>query len=150
MCRYLVYTLTLQYRWQALCHCLTCRKLSGSGYTTCFLVPDPDSSPEAASNFKLESKTNTPLRESSAVHEIGLKIDFFGCAKCPSMIYKTAPDGFPGVLILFAGSLDGGEGDLRAKGGAEALGSPQAELWVKYRLPWLREVDGAKQCQQFE
>ncbi|KIW44609.1 uncharacterized protein PV06_03065 [Exophiala oligosperma] len=136
---------------QALCHCLTCRKLSGGGYTTCFLIPDPDSSPEAASNFKLQSKTNTPLHESSTVHEIGVKIKFFGCAKCPSMIYKTAPEGFPGVIIMFAGSLDGEEGgDLRAKGGAESLGSPQSELWVKYRLPWLKEVDGAKQCQQFD
>lgn len=80
---------------------------------------------------------------------------FYGCAKCPTTLYKRAPGGFPGVLIVFAGALDGaaggGSGELRGQGGLEeGLGSPQVELWVKYRLPWLQEVKGAKQCQAFE
>ncbi|KIW15735.1 hypothetical protein PV08_05785 [Exophiala spinifera] len=150
LCGDISYTISGEVLTKAICHCLTCRKLSGSSYTTCFLIRDPDSGPEAAAQFKLQSKTDAPLRESSTIHETGVKINFFGCAKCPSIIYKTAPEGFPGVIIMFAGSLDGDEGDLRAKGGAEGLGSPEAELWVKYRLPWVKELDGAKQCQQFE
>lgn len=90
------------------------------------------------------------MRQTSTVHETGMGINFFGCAKCPSTLYKKAPDGFPGVLVVFAGCLDGGEGDLRAKGGAEELGDPEAELWVKHRLPWVTELKGAKQCQEFE
>lgn len=85
-----------------------------------------------------------------AVHETGLDITFYGCAKCPSTLYKRAPAGFPGVLIVLAGTLDGGAGEARAAGGLEGFGSPQVELWVKYRLPWLQEVKGAKQCQGFE
>lgn len=77
---------------------------------------------------------------------------FYGCSKCPSTLYKRAPDGFPGSLIVLAGSLDGnGEGEKpRAEDGLEGFGTPQVELWVKHRLPWLPEVKGAKQCQEFE
>ncbi|KAK5196137.1 hypothetical protein LTR47_010408 [Exophiala xenobiotica] len=164
LCGDITYTFSGEPIAKALCHCLTCRKFTSSAYATCFLVPDPDAqnSPAETSarktGFTLQSKTNTPLRQTSTVHETGMGITFFGCAKCPSTLYKKAPDGFPGVLVVFAGCLDGsgegegeGEGELSsAKGGAEELGDPEAELWVKYRLPWVKELKGAKQCQEFE
>lgn len=143
---------------QAICHCLTCRKLTGSAYATAFLLPDPDTisdSPAATpapktADFKVQSKSNTPLKQSFAVHEAGIDMTFHGCGRCPSTLFKRANGPFSGVLILFGGCLDGGDGDTRAAGGLEDLGPPQAELWVKYRLPWIKELDGVKQCQEFE
>ncbi|KIV80400.1 hypothetical protein PV11_07901 [Exophiala sideris] len=135
---------------KAICHCLTCRKVTGTAYTTAFLLPDPDAvseSPAATpapkpTDFKLQSKTDTPLKQSVAMHEVGLEMTFHGCSKCPSTLFKKANGPFLGVLILFGGCLDGG--------GFEELGEPQAELWVKYRLPWIKELEGVKQCQGFE
>jgi hypothetical protein len=68
---------------------------------------------------------------------------FFGCQKCPSTLYKTAPAGFPNTLVVFAGCLDDDDDDQEAA-------APQAELWVKYRLPWIEPIPGAKQCREFE
>ncbi|KEF57569.1 uncharacterized protein A1O9_05487 [Exophiala aquamarina CBS 119918] len=101
----------------------------------------------------MTSKTSSAVRETTGVHEVGLDMTFYGCSKCPSTLYKRAPGGFPGVVIVFAGGLDGGDGadgKARADGGLEAWGTPQVELWVKHRLPWVGEVKGAKQCQEFE
>ncbi|KAK5044520.1 hypothetical protein LTR84_010731 [Exophiala bonariae] len=139
---------------KGICHCLTCRKLTSSAYTPCILVPDPASAtetPPPGVSFELSSKSNSKPRETTTVHETGMEIKFYGCSKCPSTLYKRAPGGFPGVLIVLAGTLDGAEGELRAQGGLEeGFGSPQVELWVKYRLPWLQEVKSAKQCEGFE
>lgn len=156
---------------KALCHCLTCRKLTGSAYATAFLIPDPDYDSDSPAStaptptahkksgsgeFKLHSLTNTPAKQTEATHETGLAMTFHSCAKCPSTLYKTAKDGFPGLLVVFAGCLDaeqedggGGETTRRAQGGLEGWGTPQAELFVKYRLPWVKEVEGAKQCEEF-
>jgi len=43
---------------------------------------------------------------------------------------------------MLAGSVDNEE--TIAKHGA-----PEAELWVPHRLPWVQELNGAKQCQTF-
>lgn len=117
------------------------------------MLPDPASSSSDPSgpSLKLTSKTNSKLRETPGKHEIGLDMFFYSCSKCASTLYKSAPDGFPGVIIVFGGTLDGnGNNEPRAEEGLEALGVPEAELWVKYRLPWVKEVEGAKQCQAFE
>jgi len=120
------------------------------------MLPDPASStetPPPGASFHLTSKTSSAPRETTGVHENGLAMTFYGCSKCPSTLYKRAPVGFPGALIVLAGALDGSEDDggkMRGEGGLEGFGTPQVELWVKYRLPWLQEVKGAKQCQEFE
>ena len=136
------------------------------------MLRDPDtpasspseSSHSAAGTFQVQSGSGARLRETRAVHsEAGLEMIFSGCANCPSTLYKRAPAGFPGMIIVLAGSLDasdqvgGGNGNgldgavnVRGAQGLEQWGSPQAELWVKHRLPWLTQVPGAKQCQMFE
>ncbi|KAI1608061.1 Mss4-like protein [Exophiala viscosa] len=150
LCGDITYSFSGEPLMKAICHCLTCRKVTGSAYATAFLLPDPDAvsaSPAATpepkfTDFKLQSKTDTPLKQSAGVHEVGLDMTFYGCSKCPSTLFKRANGPFLGVLILFGGCLD--SSDL------EELGVPQAELWVKYRLPWIKELERAKQCQEFE
>lgn len=66
-------------------------------------------------------------------------MQFYGCDSCPSTLYKTG-DGFAGMKIVLGGTLDGNDGIAKE-------GRPDAELWVKYRVPWLSPLDG---CQQFE
>jgi len=85
-------------------------------------------------------KTNIdPPLVTNGEHEIGMKMQFHGCDSCPSNVFKTA-DGFPGMKIILAGTLDGKE-DIATEG------KPTGELWVKYRVPWLGALEG---CQQFE
>ena len=93
-------------------------------------------------DFVWKSKSQSQLRETSGLQESGLKMTFYGCGKCPSTLYKTCKEGFPGRLILLAGSLD--DDHMLPQ-----YGVPEAELWVQHRLPWVKEIDGAKQCQTF-
>lgn len=125
-------------------------------------TPTPATDPTAkAPDFVLRSATGAKPRQTSGTHECGLDMTFFGCQSCPSTLYKRAPEGFPGLLIVFAGGLDhesasAEEGEAKAntsahrgRGGLEGWGPPQVELWVKYRLPWINELEGVKQCQEF-
>lgn len=115
-------------RGQVICHCLTCRKLTGSPYLACCLVPDDAVKVNVA-----------PPQVTEATHEVGMKLQFYGCDNCPTTIYKKA-DGMAGFKIVFAGTLDG-------KDAIETEGKPEAGIWVKYRAPWLSPIAG---CEQFE
>ena len=76
-------------------------------------------------------------------HETGMGLHVYSCPACGNSVGKTA-DGFPGIFIVWAGTLDGDEEEW-----AKTV-EPQAELWVKYRADWVGEIQGAKQCQEFE
>lgn len=69
------------------------------------------------------------------------------CVKCGTKIYKEITgDAFKGLLIVQAGTLDGGgEGEM----GLEDV-KVQAELWVKERVGWVKERADAKQMSEFE
>ena len=43
---------------------------------------------------------------------------------------------------MFVGCLDGAEGLEGIK--------PEAEMWTKYRVGWMRGLEGARQCVGFE
>lgn len=107
---------------------MTCRKLSGSAFAIAILVPEDD------------LKVNMdPPHVTDAVHEAGLKMQFHGCDKCPSTLYKTA-EGFAGFKIVLGGTLNSVDS-------LATEGKPDSELWVKYRVPWLAPLEG---CAQFE
>lgn len=95
-----------------------------------------------AADFAWESKSKSHLKVSTGLHESGITMTFYGCSKCPSTLFKTCKEGFPGIMILLAGSVDG-------EYVSPKYGIPMAELWVPHRLPWVKEIDGAKQCQAF-
>jgi len=157
-------TTTLFLLQQVLCHCLLCRKLTGSSFLTGFTLSDPGQSSPTSTNghseatapkatFEWQSKSNSSLKVSTGLQESSLTMTFYGCSKCPSTLYKTCKEGFPGIMILLAGSLDAridvdgksGEGDVFT----ETFKTPQVEFWVQHRVLWVREVEGAKQCQTF-
>ncbi|KAJ6021156.1 hypothetical protein N7540_006660 [Penicillium herquei] len=116
---------------KCICHCLSCRKISGSTYTTNLIIPEP--------NFSLISGT---LKECTAKHENGMDLTLHFCQNCGTTIYKTATlDMFAGVLVLLAGTVDGGQGIEKAK--------PKSELWTKYRADWLSSLEEVAQVNEF-
>jgi hypothetical protein len=122
------------YRWhtqQVLCHCLTCRKISGSTNTVCLLVPEQ--------NFRF---TSGNPKKTTVTHETGMKITLSFCGDCGNTLCKQADaEAFQGHTIVCAGTLDD---DDHLK-----IAQPMGELWVKYRASWLPEIAGAKQYQEF-
>ena len=139
---------------KVVCHCLLCRKLTGSAFLTGYTLNDPkQASPNGSENpaatkpstmgdFAWESKSSSPLKVSTGLQESGVTMTFHGCTKCPSTLFKTCKEGFPGLLILLAGSVDG-------EYVSPKYGTPEAELFVPHRLPWIKAIEGAKQCQAF-
>ena len=64
------------------------------------------------------------------------------CGDCGSHISKVAlTDEYRGTTIIHAGTLDD-------KTALDKL-APGAELWVKYRVPWMSPVAEAAQMQEF-
>jgi hypothetical protein len=109
---------------KALCHCLTCRKITSSTSAITALIPQA----------QFDATTSSPhYRTYTTVHEAGIPLTVSFCANCSSACWKTAEGGWPGVVIVFAGTLDG-DGQ---KGGVGDI-NPDAELWVKHRVPWLK------------
>lgn len=104
---------------KALCHCLTCRKVTGSTYLTSIMVKDDD--------FTTNASTCASHKTFDTKHEVGMPITFHFCSDCGTKCWKTA-GGWPGAKIIFAGTLDG-ETDLEDA-------KPDAELWTKYRVGW--------------
>ena len=77
-----------------------------------------------------------------ATHESGMTVTPYSCDKCYCTIYKKA-SGFPGQVVVFAGTLDGEDSLL------ENEAKPDAELWIKYRVAWQPALEGAMQCEGF-
>ncbi|KAB8360950.1 hypothetical protein FH972_024682 [Carpinus fangiana] len=118
-----------------LCHCLTCRKLTGSTYSTCLLLPETS----------LALNSNSPVKSFETKHENGMRIKIFFCGECGTSIYKQADaDAFRGLSIVMAGTLDGDSNIETAE--------PQAEFWVKYRPHWVAQASGGsvKQIHAFD
>ncbi|ETN46932.1 uncharacterized protein HMPREF1541_01121 [Cyphellophora europaea CBS 101466] len=121
--------------YKAYCHCLTCRKITGSNAAMTALVPD--------ANFSTSSESSPQYKTYTVTHETGIPLTYSFCANCATVCWKTAGAGWPDHHIIFAGTLDG-EGTL------EKL-KPDAEFWIKYRVPWVKDLGdtGVMQCQGF-
>ncbi|KAK3637389.1 hypothetical protein LTR56_008719 [Elasticomyces elasticus] len=117
----------------AICHCLDCRKLTASAFSTAFLVP--------STNFAFSE--GSPVKTTTLKHHVeGMTLTPHFCGNCGSFICKTVDDDrFRGCHIVMAGTLDA-ENDHVAK--------PEMELWTKYRLDWVKPLDGVRQCVGFE
>lgn len=128
---------TVQYPWldlvllladgslqQVLCHCLQCRKLTGSAFTTNLLIP--------RDNIQIEGSP----KHYDFIQETGDKFTTSFCGECATLIGKeTDAESFKPFLILEAGTLD--EGFEQTK--------PDSEIFVKHRTPWLEEIKGLAQ-----
>jgi hypothetical protein len=87
--------------------------------------------------------SSSPLKKVTVPHhEDGFDMTVTFCGECGSALSKEADaDAFKGMVIVFAGCLDG-EGVLERV-------RPQAEMWTKWRVGWRGELDGVRQCERF-
>jgi hypothetical protein len=116
---------------QAICHCLTCRHLSGSAFTTNVAVPE--------GNFDFTS--GTPKTYATR-QDSGMTLTYSFCGNCGCTVSKVADaEAFKGIVLIQAGSLD----DVKGIEGAE----PGAELYVSRRVGWLNELEGKGQMWEF-
>lgn len=110
---------------QALCHCLDCRKITGSTYSTNIIIAGP--------NFKLLS--GTPKRFAKTA-DSGSEIVSHFCGDCGSTLWRDG-DSFGDGKIIKVGTLD----DFDALDKAQ----PAIELFSGQRVSWVGEVAGAAQ-----
>ncbi|KAJ9643395.1 hypothetical protein H2199_004074 [Coniosporium tulheliwenetii] len=114
----------------ALCHCLTCQKVTGSAFSSNLLIP--------IDSFHVTQ--GTP-KQVDTTHENGMRITLHMCAECGTMIYKEGDsDDLKGMAIVQAGTLDEGLSSA----------NPDAELWIKHRPEWLGELKGVGQAVEFQ
>lgn len=101
------------------CHCLECRRATGSSLNTSALVREAD--------FRLRSDEALGFHESSPGNQR------FFCTRCGSPVYKRFPQP-EGLVTVRAGTLEGDPG-VR----------PSAHVWVSEKAPWFEICDGLPQ-----
>ncbi|KAI1410521.1 Mss4-like protein [Hypoxylon sp. FL1857] len=107
------------------CHCLDCRKISGSTYSTNIVVPGP--------GFKLLSGSPKTI---SKIADSGNEITSHFCGDCGTTLWRDGPS-FGENKVIKVGVLD----DIKALDEAKPLG----ELFTEFRVSWVPEVPGAVQ-----
>ncbi|KAH6685403.1 glutathione-dependent formaldehyde-activating enzyme [Plectosphaerella plurivora] len=115
----------------ALCHCTDCQKWSGSAFTSNAGVP--------TDSFKVTQGTPKAY---DVTGDTGKNNKHFFCGNCGSSLF-TRLDVLPGVTIIKAGGLDGGNAKL------DAFGGVGVEYYCSGRMPYLQDVNGAKQEPKF-
>ncbi|KIW30702.1 uncharacterized protein PV07_02410 [Cladophialophora immunda] len=131
LCGQLKYEYTGEPIMKAICHCITCRHVSGSVFTTNIVVPE--------GNFKIT--TGTP-KTYATTQDSGMTLTYSFCANCGCVINKVGDaEGFRGVVLIVAGSLDDASGVETAE--------PGVEFYVSRRASWLPALDGKGQLQEF-
>ncbi|EPE36225.1 Mss4-like protein [Glarea lozoyensis ATCC 20868] len=108
-----------------LCHCLDCRKISGSSYGNNIVVPE--------NNFKLlQGKPKTISKTADGGNEITSHF----CGDCGTTLMRTGPS-FPGSVIIKVGVMD--DPDWPNKN------TPKGELYVGSRVKLHDAIPGAAQ-----
>ncbi|KAJ0108070.1 glutathione-dependent formaldehyde-activating [Diaporthe amygdali] len=109
---------------KALCHCLDCRKTTGSIFSTNIIV--------AGDGFSLIKGTPKQFAKTA---KSGKTITSFFCGDCGSTIWRET-ETYGDSKIIKVGTMDG-----------DALedAKPAAELFVGNRPSWLPPIAGAQQ-----
>ncbi|KAF2689915.1 hypothetical protein K458DRAFT_356297 [Lentithecium fluviatile CBS 122367] len=110
---------------KALCHCLDCRKITGSTYSTNAIFPKD--------GFKLVS--GTP-KQHAVKADSGNTITSHFCGDCGSTMWRDG-NAFPGMMVFKVGTFD----DVNAFDKFK----PGAELFAPERVSWVPEMEGAAQ-----
>ena len=110
---------------QALCHCLDCRKISGTTYSTNLRVP-------SGAGFKVTA--GTPRTVAKTGDTTGNTVTSHFCGDCGSTLFRTSDTFGPGVCALKVGAMD----DLDALHDAR----PTVELFAGHRVAWIPEIPG--------
>ena len=135
-CGAITYSLASPPLWSYLCHCLDCRRFSGTSFAynatldnaaLKILTPRPESIDHVLSTFG--DKAN------------GMR-QF--CSKCGSPLFMTTGEKIESMedkVIIAVGTIDGSEKDERLK--------PVAEGWCKRRETWLCKAEGTEESEEW-
>lgn len=110
---------------QALCHCLDCRKITGSTFSTNVVVP--------SDSF---SVTKGTPKEFAKKADSGEMVKMFFCGDCGSTIWSQSLT-YGDTRVIKAGTLD--------SDGALEDAKPVLELFVRNRPSWIPAMSGAEQ-----
>jgi len=113
---------------QALCHCLDCRKITGSTYSTNIIVPGDGFSVTSGSPKTFAKKADS-----------GNEITSHFCGDCGSTLWRDGNTFGPNKVIK-VGVMD----DVEALNAAK----PAIELYVPERVSWLSGISGADQLKE--
>lgn len=97
------------------CHCTMCRSMSGHAFASYVVVRDVDCVTDGT-----EGLTEYAVTERATKHF---------CSRCGTAVFNTNPSTYPGVLILYLGTVKGHE-QLR----------PQANIFSDSMLPWVEQL----------
>ncbi|KAF1989756.1 hypothetical protein K402DRAFT_263143 [Aulographum hederae CBS 113979] len=110
---------------KALCHCLDCRKITGSTYSTNLAIPED--------NFKLNSGTPKTISKTA---DTGKTITSHFCGDCGTTLWRDT-ETMAGLKVVKAGTMD----DPKSLGDTQ----PGVELFVPERVSWVNGIEGAEQ-----
>ncbi|KAJ5816416.1 hypothetical protein N7447_008649 [Penicillium robsamsonii] len=127
MCGGVTYAVEADTYMAALCHCTDCQKWSGGAFTSNAVVP----------RTSMKVTKGTPNSYDGVGNSGKINKHFF-CPTCGSSLY-TELEIMPDMTCIKAGTLDGGEANLKGK--------VDVEFYVKDRPAYLAAVEGAKQEQ---
>lgn len=111
---------------QAACHCLPCRKTSGTTNSYNLMIP--------SDKYKIISGS---LKSFTRKGDSGKNVTYNSCQNCPTVLYVQA-EALEGLNIVKAGTVD--DEDV-----FNNLGKPKAEIYTKNRPSWCDAIPGAEQ-----
>ncbi|KAK8207935.1 hypothetical protein M8818_004188 [Zalaria obscura] len=111
---------------KALCHCIDCRKITGSTYSTNLIVPEE--------GFKVTGNPKTFTKKADS----GNEIHSYFCGDCGSTLYRDGAS-FQGAKVVKVGVMD----DINALNDAK----PAVELYAPERVSWVPALSGTEQLE---
>lgn len=150
LCGAVTYTLSESPQKSVLCHCINCKKISGSAFLTNDWYPAEALEVEATpqSNLKTYADKGLDLNKGQLLRHF--------CGNCGSPLYTKHED-FPDFVIVTRGTNDGTqgrehaasaeqgwEGDLVSPDGHRQAWKPTEEYFTKRRMDWVPSIDGSK------
>ncbi|KAF1815479.1 DUF636 domain protein, partial [Eremomyces bilateralis CBS 781.70] len=110
----------------AICHCVQCRKATGSAFSTNTVVPRPA--------FQLIAGVPNTQTYTFIQAESSIPFTLRFCTTCGSTVVKVSEhESFRDVALVAAGTADVGFDTLKA----------DTEFWTVHRAGWLGAVEGA-------
>ncbi|RYP72651.1 hypothetical protein DL769_004393 [Monosporascus sp. CRB-8-3] len=108
---------------KVICHCLDCRKIGGSAFSTNIIVP--------GSGFKVVSGTPKTISKTA---DSGKQITSHFCGDCGSTLFRDGPS-FGDNKVVKVGVMD----DINALEDAK----PAVELFARSKASWIQDVPDA-------
>ena len=150
LCGAITYTLSQAPNKSVLCHCINCKKVSGSAFLTNDWYPVAALSVRATPESSLKTYADQGLDLPK-----GQLLRHF-CGKCGSPLY-IKHDQFPEFVIVMRGTNDGAEGREHAvseeegwegdqvfRDGQNSAWKPTEEYFNQRRMGWVTAIDDSK------